>query len=162
MKWTKDMTGEEEAPENRNRNMDTAEERAIRSRITVKERDIRAVEGQTIRSGGHTADRNGNIIQDIRNPHDRNGSIIQGTRSRRERNGSTTQDTLNLRGRNGSTIQGIRSLADRNGNTIQDTRNPAGEGRQRHAHTVGNARRGSRMDSPPLWTGAENAAKSGE
>ena len=134
MKWTKDMTGEEEAPENRNRNMDTAEERAIRSRITVKERDIRAVEGQTIRSGRHTADRNGNIIQDIRNPYDRNGSIIQGTRSRRERNGSTTQDTLNLRG----------------------------EGRQRHAHTVGNARRGSRMDSPPLRTGAENAAKSGE
>ena len=148
MKWTKDMTGEKEAPENRNRNMDMAEERAIRSRITVKERDIRAVEGQTIRSGSHTADRNGNIIQDIRNPHDRNGSKIQGTRSRRERNGSTTQDT--------------RSLADRNGNTIQDTRNPAGEGRQRHAHTVGNARRGSRMDSPPLRTGAENAAKSGE
>ena len=61
---------------NRNRNMDTAEERAIRSRITVKERDIRAVEGQTIRSGRHTADRNGNIIQDIRNPYDRNGSPV--------------------------------------------------------------------------------------
>ena len=147
MKWTKDMAGEEEAPENLNRNTDTTEGRAIRSRNTAKERDIRMVEGQSIRSGSHTADRSGNFIQDIRNLHERNGSIIQDIQSRH--------------GRNGSTIQGTRSPADRNGNTTQDTRNPAGEGQRKRVPTAGNALRGSPMDSPPLRTGAENAVKSG-
>lgn len=155
------MAGEEEAPENRNRNTDTAEGRAIRSRNTAKERDIRMVEGQSIRSGSHTADRSGNFIQDIRNLHERNGSIIQDIQSLHDRNGFTTQDTRNLRERNGSTIQGTRSPADRNGNTTQDTRNPAGEGQRKRAPMAGNALRGSLMDSPPLRTGAENAVKSG-